>query len=191
MEGALIGLAGLLVGILLNEYYRRNSRIEKYSTQVFEKRLCIYEGLMSEIQLASSIISELIDNNELSVEEKKEAAFHAGFKVPQYIDEHKFYLDEDITVHCCLAFVGTNDIFKDPINEEELKDFRQAVKESYEMIRTESSVAELDGLFRSITKSSPSGRLIEGYRAIKEAHRKRHNKRIKDQPQKHVAWTPS
>jgi len=173
MEGALIGLAGLLIGILLNEYYRRNSRIEKYSAQVFEKRLNIYEGLMSEIQLASSIIGEILDNDELSIEEKKEIAFHAGLKVPQYTDEHKFYLDEEITVHCCMAFVGTSDIFTDPINEEELKDFRQAVKESYEMIRIESGVAELDGLFRSITKSSPGGRLIEGYRDIKEAHEKK------------------
>ncbi len=39
MEGALIGLAGLLIGILLNEYYRRKSRIEQYSAQVFEKKV--------------------------------------------------------------------------------------------------------------------------------------------------------
>lgn len=163
MEGALIGLAGLLIGILLNEYYRRNSRIEKYSSQVFEKRLSIYEGLMAEIQLASSIIGELVENDELTIDEKKEAAFHAGLKVPQYTDKHKFYLNEEITVHCCMAFVGTSDIFEEPINEKELKDFRQTIKEAYEMIRVESGVTELDGLFRSITKSSPGGKLIEGY----------------------------
>ena len=63
MDGALIGLVGLLIGGLLNEHYRRKSRIEKYSSQVFEKRINIYEGLMSEIKLASSIINELIENN--------------------------------------------------------------------------------------------------------------------------------
>lgn len=170
MEGALIGLAGLLIGILLNEYYRRNSRIEKYSSQVFEKRLLIYEGLMAEIQLASSIIGELVENEDLSNEEKKELAFRAGLKVPQYTDKHKFYLDEEITVHCCMAFVGTSDIFEEPIYVEELKDFRQAVKQAYEMIRVDSGVAELDGLFRSITKSSPGGRLIEVYREIKKTY---------------------
>lgn len=170
MEGALIGLAGLPIGILLNEYYRRNSRIEKYSSQVFEKRLSIYEGLMAEIQLASSIIGELVENEDLSIEEKKEVAFHAGLKIPQYTDKHKFYLDEEITVHCCMAFVGTGDIFEEPINEEELKHFRQAVKKAYEMIRVESGVAELDGLFRSITKSSPGGSLIEGYREIEKSY---------------------
>ncbi|PCD00011.1 hypothetical protein [Halopseudomonas pelagia] len=129
MEGALIGLAGLLIGVLLNEYYRRNSRIEKYSAQVFEKRLNIYEGLMSEIQLASSIISELIENKDLSIDEKKAVAFHAGLKVAEYTDNHQFYLDEEVTVHCCLAFVGTSDIFEESTNQEMLKDFRQAVKE--------------------------------------------------------------
>lgn len=173
MEGALIGLAGLLIGILLNEYYRRNSRIEKYSAQVFEKRLNIYEGLMSEIQLASSIISDLVENQDLSIEEKKNIAFHAGLKIPEYSDKHQFYLDEEITVHCSMAFVGTPDIFEDPINEKELKNFRKAIKEAYEMIRIESGVAELDGLFRSITKSSPGGQLIEGYLAIKKAYEKK------------------
>ncbi|KFC50532.1 hypothetical protein DK37_19485 [Halomonas sp. SUBG004] len=72
-----------------------------------------------------------------------------------------------------MAFVGTSDIFEEPINQELLKDFRQAVKEAYEMIRVESGVAELDGLFRSITKSSPGGRLIDGYKAIKAAHEKK------------------
>jgi len=173
MEGALIGLAGLLIGILLNEYYRRKSRIEKYSAQVFEKRLNIYEGLMSEVKLASSIIGELVENKDLSIDEKKEVAFHAGLKVAEYTDDNQFYLDENITVHCCMAFVGTSDIFEEPINQELLKDFRQAVKEAYEMIRVESGVAELDGLFRSITKSSPGGRLIDGYKAIKAAHEKK------------------
>jgi len=170
MESALIGLAGLLIGILLNEYYRRNSRIEKYSVQVFEKRLNIYEKLMSEIKLASSIITELLEDTDHSLDEKKEIAFHAGLKVAQYTDEHQFYLNEDITVHCCMVFVGASDIFEDPINEELLSDFRHDIKKSYSMIRTESGVAELDGLFRSITKSAPGGRLIEGYRAIKKSY---------------------
>lgn len=173
MEEALIGLAGLLIGILLSEYYRRNSRIEMYSAQVFEKRLNIYEGLMSEIQHAAGIISELVENKDLSIEEKKDIAFCAGLKVPQYADKYQFYLDEEITVHCSMAFVGTADIFEDPINESELNNFRKSIKEAYEMIRIESGVAELDGLFRSITKSSPGGQLIEGYRAIKKSYEKK------------------
>lgn len=62
---------------------------------------------MAEIQLESSIIGELVENEDLSIEEKKEVAFHAGLKVPLYTDKQKFYLDEEITVHCCMAFVGT------------------------------------------------------------------------------------
>lgn len=73
--------------------------------------------------------------------------------------------------------LGQSDIFEEPINEEELKDFYQAVKEAYKMIHIEYDVAELDGLFRSITKSLLGGRLIEGYREIKKAYEKKHNKR--------------
>lgn len=176
MDGALIGLVGLLIGALLNEHYRRKSRIEKYSNQVFEKRINIYEGLMSEIKLASSIINELIESKNIPLDEKKEMAFLAGLKVAEYTDKHQFYLNDEIIAHCCMAFVGTSDIFEDPNNQEMLNCFRQEVKEAYVMIRVESGIAELDGLFRSITKSSPSGRLVDGYRAIKTAYEKSHNK---------------
>ena len=169
MEGALIGLVGLLVGILINEYFRRNSRVEKYSSAVFEKRLKVYEGLMKEIQLASSTISQLLDDGNLSSKEKIDAAFQAGLKVAEYTDEHQFYLNEEITVHCGMVFVATSDIFDVSNSEVALKDFRAGVKESYRLIRAESGIEELDGLFRKITKSSPSSRLIEGYKEIKAA----------------------
>jgi hypothetical protein len=170
MEDALIGLAGLLIGILLNEYYRRSSRIEKYSNQVFEKRLEVYEGLMSEVKQAADIISDLVENPKIAVEQKKEIAFHAGLAVATYTDRHQFYLNEEISVHCTMVFIRTPDIFEETTNEQELKLFRMSTKETYEMIRSEAGIVELDSLFRSITKSSPGGALIEYYRKAKKAH---------------------
>lgn len=172
MTEALVGFFGVFIGILLSEYFRRNSRIENYSAQVFEKKLSIYEGLMTEIQRASSVITALHDNTELTIDTKREVASKAGMKVLDYSDKHKFYLDEEIAVHCCLAFVGVSDIFEEDNDEDELTGFRQAVKEAYSMIRIESGVAKLDGLFRSITKSSPGSSLIQCYRVVKTAYEK-------------------
>lgn len=45
MESAWIGLAGLLIGVLLGEYFHRNKRIEIYSQKVFDKRLSVHEEL--------------------------------------------------------------------------------------------------------------------------------------------------
>lgn len=173
MQDALIGLAGLLIGIFLNEYYRRSSRIERYSSQVFEKRLAVYEGLMSEVMQAASIVGELLENQSLSVEQKKETAFNAGLSVAEYTDRHQFYLNEEIAIHCTMALIRTPDIFEESINERELKLFRMSTKETYEMIRAEAGIVELDNLFRSITKSSPSGELIEYYRKAKKAYQRK------------------
>lgn len=49
--GALIGLGGLLIGLLGSEYFRRKSRIEEYSREIFQKRpfltrahLCLFSS---------------------------------------------------------------------------------------------------------------------------------------------------
>ena len=64
-------ILGVLLGILINEYFRRNARIEKYSDKIFEKRLEIYENFSKEISTANSVITELTNAEELSVEDKK------------------------------------------------------------------------------------------------------------------------
>ena len=96
MEKVAVGLLGVLLGILINEYFRRNARIEKYSDKIFEKRLEIYENFAKEISTANSVITELTNAEELSVEDKKEIAFQAGLKVVEYTDKYEFYLNEEI-----------------------------------------------------------------------------------------------
>ncbi|WP_350544112.1 hypothetical protein [Pseudoalteromonas sp. 5-MNA-CIBAN-0065] len=71
MEKVVVGLLGVLLGVLINEYFRRNARIEKYSDKIFEKRLEIYENFAREISIANSVITELINAEDLPVEEKK------------------------------------------------------------------------------------------------------------------------
>nr|WP_321384601.1 hypothetical protein [uncultured Vibrio sp.] len=172
MEKIIVGLVGVLLGVLLNEYFRRNARIEKYSEKVFEKRLEIYERFSKEISSAASLISNLVDSEDFNTEQKQELAFQAGLKVMEFTDEHSFYLNEEITVHCGMVFVEASNIFGDTIDAGKLKDFRKGIKDAQLMIRSESGLCEMDNFFSKLTKSTPGGKLIEGYRAIKKQYEK-------------------
>ncbi len=170
MEKIIVGLFGVLLGILLNEYFRRNARIEKYSEKVFEKRLDVYEKFSKEISSASSLITGLVDSEDFEIEQKKEISFQAGLKVMEFTDEHDLYLNEEISIHCGMVFVEASNIFGDIVDAQKLKNFRKGIKEAQLMIRSESGLTEMDNFFSKITKSTPGGKLIEGYRVIKKKH---------------------
>ena len=173
MEKIIVGLLGVLLGILINEYFRRNARIEKYSETIFDKRLSIYESFFKELSKASSLVTELVDVTNLNIDEKKEIAFHAGLKLLEFTEEHSFYINEEITIHCSMVFIEASNIFEEQIDEAKLADFRQGVMDASLMIRSESGLTEMDDFFKAITKSTPGGKLIEGYREIKKHHEKK------------------
>jgi len=172
MEKIVVGLVGVLFGVLLNEYFRRNARIEKYTEKVFEKRLEIYERFSKEISSAASLISNLVDSEDFDTEQKQELAFQTGLKVMEFTDEHDFYLNEEITIHCGMVFIEASNIFGDIIDSDKLKEFRKGIKDVQLMIRSESGLTEMDDFFSKLTKSTPGGKLIEGYRVIKNQHEK-------------------
>ncbi len=173
MEKIIVGLTGVLLGILINEYFRRNARIEKYSDIIFEKRLSLYENFAKELSKASSIVTNLIDITDLTVEEKKEISFNAGLKLMEFTTEHEFYINQEISIHCGMVFIEASNIFEDQIDESKLSDFRQGVMDANVMIKGESGLTEMNNFFKSITKSTPGGKLIDGYRAIKKHHEKK------------------
>ena len=67
METAFIGLLGVLLGVLLNEYFRKKSRIEIYSKEVFQKRLEIYEELYKKMEDSYLIAQDIIENPDSSI----------------------------------------------------------------------------------------------------------------------------
>jgi hypothetical protein len=71
-----------------------------------------------------------------------------------------------------MVFIEASNIFEEQIDEAKLADFRQGVMDASLMIRSESGLTEMDDFFKTITKSTPGGKLIEGYRAIKKHHEK-------------------
>ena len=180
MEQALIGLLGLIVGVVLNEYFRRRNRIEAYSTKVFERRLEAYEGLIKAIRDAEGEVNEVLDDESLAAEERHKRAFEAGLRVMGYTDEHSFFLNDEITVHCGAAFVDVGDILDMPNGKkrtEEIDSFRTMIGDAKKMIRAESGMSEIDQAFRSVTKAKHSSSVIDYYRKLK-VERERTNKRV-------------
>ncbi len=174
MTEALIGLAGILIGLLLNEHFRKTNRIENYSSKVFDKRLEIYEKLMLLVHEKSSLVTELIENIEVIEEITKdmahEACFKAGLEVMEYCDINQLYINEDITVHIGAAFVGTGDIIDADKESKkvQLKNFKISVLEAKKMIKAESGIEELNDLFKQITKAKHDSPIITYFRELKK-----------------------
>jgi len=170
MESALIGLFGLIVGIILSEYFRRKRRIENYSSRIFERRLTIYEEFFNKIHEATSIHSDMFADHNLSNEKKNDIAVTAGLSLMKFCDDSKFYLNEEIIVHCGATFVGVSDFFEetDESKKEQIKkDFFEGIRDLYEMIKKESGINQIDNLFRSITKAKHQSHIIDYYKEIK------------------------
>jgi len=180
MEQALIALIGILVGILLNEYFRRSNRIEVYSAKVFEKRLEVYEGLMKKICEAEADINDLLEGKSLPTKDLHNIAFEAGLRVMDYTEEHSFYLNDEIIVHAGAAFVGTGDFVKMRRGKERddaISHFRKMLAGAKDMIRAESGMKEIDEAFRAVTKAKHTSPVIEYYRTLKQKH-DRDDKRV-------------
>jgi len=174
MTEALIGLVGILIGLLLNEHFRRSNRIENYSSKVFEKRLEIYEKLIVLVNEKSSLVTDMIESigvlEELTEEVAHEVCFKAGLDLMEFCDANQLYLNDEITVHIGATFVGIEEIIDANKEEKEiqLQKFRLAVGEAKKMIKAESGIEELDSLFKKITKARHNSPVIEYFRELKK-----------------------
>lgn len=171
MDSALIGLVGVLIGILLNETLRRRNRIENYSAKVFEKRLTIYEELFELIRAYSGVADEVIENENLTKEERHQLVSEAIHSVAGFSDENELYLNEEIIVHCVPLMMGVEDIFyieDENGKKKEIQKFQDNLLAAKRMIRKESGIQDLDNLFGSITKAKHSSPIIDYYRNKKK-----------------------
>ena len=164
MEKALIALAGVLIGILLNEHFRKRSRIETYSQRIFDKRLEVYEGLMAIIQESYNVASEVIENSELSKENRHTIISGAIVPLAKYTDDNALYLDSYIGAQATALLMGVEDIqdIEDKLEKESaISRFRADYKATKEIIIADSGVAEVNKHFEAISKSNPSTPIIE------------------------------
>ncbi|WP_298910100.1 hypothetical protein [uncultured Psychrobacter sp.] len=94
MESAWIGLAGLLIGVLLGEYFHRNKRIEIYSQKVFDKRLSVHEELYKIFLESNEMVSEAMTNSTLNEVERKDLVGSVIHSLCAFTDKNGFYLND-------------------------------------------------------------------------------------------------
>ncbi len=166
---ALIGLGGVFLGILLNEYFRRSRRIEEYSLKLFDKRLSVYEGLFKVLGQAYETVQPVL-NGTLDQEERHTIVSQAVLLIAGYTDENQLYLKDEVTLQCCTAFMSAEDIgdLKDEVKKEAeisriLKNYRDAKK----MIRKECGLTDMDKLLTSMMKIKHDSPVIRYFKKLK------------------------
>lgn len=171
MGSALIGLIGVVIGILCNEYFRRENRIEKYSEKNFEKRLQIHESLFEKIKEDYEAINNLINDRELTLEERHNIVSKVILELADFIDVIEFYLDERLVVQVMTLFMGTEEILPDSADrEEKISTFRKDLKLTKKMIIDESGVTQAVNSFRKVSKSKPTSSIISYFESLKKTN---------------------
>lgn len=164
METALIGFLGIIVGVLLREYFRVSNRIETYAGQIFLRRLQVYEEFYKKLNQALKSASSLIEDESISNDERHEIWSEVVLDIAGFTDSNKLLLNEDIVAHSLTALVGVEDIpdiKDDKKRQAEVRQLYERINNSAVMIRRETGLHELDKHFKSFTRSQPSSEIID------------------------------
>jgi hypothetical protein len=171
MENALIALVGVLAGILLNEHFRKRNQIEFYSQKIFDKHLKVHETLFSHYRTSYNLISEIMKNQELSLDQYREIFSAAFMPLCEYLDNNHFYLSEELRVQVFTSFADAQDFPKieDQKEKEKLIELiRETYKTTTKIIIEESGVSEISKHFRTVSKSSPDSPIIRYMKKLKK-----------------------
>ncbi|OLE54566.1 MAG: hypothetical protein AUG51_07735 [Acidobacteria bacterium 13_1_20CM_3_53_8] len=172
---SLIGLIGVLIGLFINEYFRRRNRVELYSKEIFQKRLSVYEKLYEKIYKISPIAHDIMENPKYSEEERHEIWSSVVFDMAKFMDSNELYLNENITVHCVSALIGVEDVYymEDPEEKKgEIENFTKSIANARKMIKAETGLEALDKLFSSISKAKHESEIISYYQKLKRELKK-------------------
>jgi hypothetical protein len=171
LETALIGLVGVLIGVLLSQVFHRQNRVETYSHKVFERRLEVYESLMALLQSGYEIANEVMENEELSNEERNAFISEAIMPIASFTDEHGLYIDKYVAAHMTSAFMGAEDVLEE-VDKKKREALANAIRLSYktakEIVLTESGAEEINKHFRSISRSKPTSPVIERIKELEK-----------------------
>jgi hypothetical protein len=169
MSEALVGLLGLLAGLLISEYFRRQRRIEEYAREVFQRRIEIYEGLYKKLLIADSVAAELENGD--PEEPELAAARHAIINlVMEYLDRNGLFLDEDLTVHAALTVLNIHEIAEAGSQDKRsdlLREYWERSKELKVLMRRVTGLEKLGKLFQTITKAEIDSEYVDLWRKAK------------------------
>ena len=172
---ALIALAGVILGIFINEFFRRKNRVELFSKEVFQKRLSVYEELYEKMNKSSSISTEVIENSIYTKDERHEIWSAVVMEVAEFTDSNELYLNENIVVHCLASLMGVEDIYyiENPEEKKErLENLGESLVNAKKMIKAETGLEVLDKLFGSISKAKHESDIIAYFQERKKELKK-------------------
>jgi|GEM_PF-937959 len=172
MNEALVGLIGVLIGILLAEYFRRQGRIEIFSKEIFQKRLSIYEELYKITEEIYNEANDIIENPDYPKEKRKELWSKNIFKLANFLDENSLYVNEYIAVHCMCTIIGVEDIYEENnrTKKKHIKGFNRDYGKIKVMIREEAGLRAIERLFRSISRPKYTSGHIISYRVMEKQY---------------------
>ena len=149
---ALIGLCGVLVGILLSEYFRRRARSEAYSQALFEKRFAVYEALWKEINRLNDLAASLVNDKSRPAQERQQAWERATLEFYDFIADNALYISREVIAGT--AFIHVVDgMLKSPdsgVQEADARDYHDGLFNVREMIRAESGAHAATSLLNKI-----------------------------------------
>lgn len=167
--GALIGLVGVPLGIVLGELLRRRQRAEQFAAAIFARRLEAYDALLNLLYEGDRIANEVIENPELSAAERHELISAAIMPIAEHTTRSVLYIDEELGAHCTALFMGVEDLRNLPESErnQRLVQFQREWRETRRMILEDSGVTKVNRLFRDINRPRITSPVIERIRELR------------------------
>ena len=174
MLDALIGIGGVLIGVLLSEYFRRKSRIELFSSITYQKKLDRYEELYSLLEDVREAARDIFENPNYSAEERKDVWSKIVLSIAKFTDENAIYLSDDISFHCVCMLIGAEDYYEIEDNEEKkmrMQGFYDALRDAKDMIKAALGITKIDNLITSLTGSKPASKYISALKEAREIYK--------------------
>ena len=180
---AIFGLIGIILGVILNEVFRRKSRVENFASIVFERRLDIYEELFKKIQEANIIANDIISNPAYSEKQRNDIIFTAGLDIAEFCDENAFFIDSDLGAHCTALLMGVEDIYlldDEAKKQQAIREYHESYINTMRMIEEEAGVHQVKKLFKSISKPKLDSPIIARLNELREEKRRKDAKNASD-----------
>jgi hypothetical protein len=171
---SLISLASIIIGIFINEYFKRKNRESLYSEAIFSKKLEIYESLNEKMHNASELATEITENKELTKEKREQIWDEKAIDILTFMDKNDLYLNEDIAVHCMITLTGLKGIQN--LNEEDQKEqmnrFYEGINTAKNLIREDTGLKRLNDFLNKVNRPSLKSGYIKAYKEIKKVYDK-------------------
>jgi hypothetical protein len=173
-----IGLAGVLRGVVVSEYFRRKSRIENYAQEVFPIRLKVYEGLLSKIHAIRQIETEINRNEDMPLEDKASIWSEAIIDMARFFDENEnrpIQIKEEIVVHVMSTLLQFHSLFEtDDKNEKEkiMRKFAEDSVRAIDMIRDEAGLTRIEQHYVNLTRAKHNSEYVKLLKQVREKYSK-------------------